>query len=114
MTGLTGEEILLILERQGYAIGRGPAGDGDFYIRPLARLTSLQRSVLAWHLHTIVEAIRRSLALWPCPACGSLAWRSPDAPVPARHWVCGTCLGWGMIDAENPHAIIWYMTRTVH
>jgi predicted RNA-binding Zn-ribbon protein involved in translation (DUF1610 family) len=113
MAGLTGEEILLILERQGFKIARGHA-PGDFSIRPLEQLTALQKSTLAWHLHTIVEAVQRSLAGWHCPACGSLAWRSPEAPAVARHWICGTCVGWGMIDAEHPHPMIWSMRRTLH
>jgi hypothetical protein len=113
MSNLTGEEILLRLEKQGYHIRRG-RGAEDFSIRPLENLTALQRSTLAWHLDRIVTALQRSLAAFPCLACGRLAWRAPEAPAVACYWICGTCPGWGMIDAETPRAIIWYMTRTVH
>jgi predicted RNA-binding Zn-ribbon protein involved in translation (DUF1610 family) len=113
MPGLDGVQILLILERQGYQIRRGHA-PGDFHISPPEQLTDLQKGVLVWHVDKIVEAIHRSLALWPCPACGSLAWRSPDAPAVACHWVCGTCVSWGMIHEEKPHALVWQMPGTVH
>jgi hypothetical protein len=113
MPDLDGVQILLILEKQGFRIDRGRA-PGDFSIRPLDRLTSLQKSVLVWHLHTIAEVIHRSLAPFPCTFCGSLAWLAPPKPEESRFWLCGSCGSWGMIRAGFPHPITWSMTRTLH
>jgi hypothetical protein len=113
MTGLDGVQILLILERQGFTIDRGQA-PGDFSIRPLDRLTALQKAVLAWHLDVIVAAIRRSLAPFTCTFCDSLAWRAPEAPQSARYWLCGSCPGWGRMRQGKPITKEWKFCVPMH
>jgi hypothetical protein len=110
---LTGEEILLTLEKQGFRIGRGHA-PGDFSISPPEQLTDLQKGVLCWHVDRIMTAIQQSLAAFPCTLCGCLAWLAPPQPEESRYWLCGVCCGWGMIRAGFPHPMIWSMKRTLH